>query len=189
MQAHPRSGEAIAARRLNWGCGPNPPSGWLNADQRPAPGVDLCGDIRHGLPLSDNSLEYIVSIHALQELPYLDVVPALQELRRVLQPGGVLRLSLPDLDRGIAAYQDDDPAYFYVPDDEARTISGKLVVQMTWYGASRMLFTFAFAEELLRRAGFVEVRRCAFRKTGCRFPEIVALDDRERESLFVEAEK
>ncbi len=189
MQAERSGGLAIGVRRLNWGCGPNPPSGWLNADLRPAPGVEICGDIRDGLPLPDASLEYIVSIHALQELPYLDVVPALQELRRVLQPGGVLRLSLPDLDRGIAAYQRNDPAYFYVPDEETRTISGKLIVQMTWYGASRMLFTFEFAEELLRRAGFATVRRCAFRETGSRFPEIVALDNRERESLFVEAEK
>ena len=107
----------------------------------------------------------------------------------MLRPGGVLRLSLPDLDRGIAAYLRDDPAYFYVADDAARTISGKLIVQMTWYGASRMLFTFEFAEELLRRAGFATVRRCAFRQTGSRFPEIVALDNRERESLFVEAER
>lgn len=189
MQAKPRSGQAIAARRLNWGCGPKPVPGWLNADARPAPGVELCGDIRDGLPLPDDGLEYIVSIHALQELPYLDVVPALQQLRRVLQPGGVLRLSLPDLDRSIAAYQRNDPAYFHVPDEETRAISGKLIVQMTWYGASRMLFTFEFAEELLRRAGFATVRRCAFRETGSRFRAIVALDDRERESLFVEAEK
>ena len=189
MQEKPPSAQAIAVRRLNWGCGPKPQAGWLNADQRPAPGVDLCGGIRDGLPLPDESLEYIVSIHALQELPYLDVVPALQDLRRILQPGGVLRLSLPDLDRGIAAYQRNDPAYFYVPDEETRTISGKLIVQMTWYGASRTLFTFQFADELLRRAGFAAVRRCAFRGTGRRFPAIVARDDRERESLFVEAEK
>jgi predicted SAM-dependent methyltransferase len=185
----PSSIPTQAIRRLNWGCGPQPVPGWLNADRRPAPGVDLCGDIRDGLPLPDDSLAYIVSIHALQELPYLDTVPALQELRRVLEPGGVLRLSLPDLDRGIAAYLRNDSGYFYVPNEETRTISGKLIVQMTWYGASRMLFTFEFVDELLRRAGFATVARCAFRQTASCFPEIVSLDNRERESLFVEAVK
>ena len=36
------------------------------------------------------------------------------------------------------------------------------------------------------RAGFTDVRRCAFRQTASRYPDIVSLDDRERETLFVE---
>ncbi len=176
-----------AVRRLNWGCGPQPAPGWINSDLLRAPGIDLSCDIRDGLPLADDSVQYVASIHALQDLPYLDVVPALRELRRVLAPGGVLRLGLPDLERGIAAYLRDDPAYFYIPDEESATISGKLIIQMTWYGSNRMMFTWEFARELLLRAGFREVVRCAFRETASRYPEIVALDNRERESLFVEA--
>src|SRR5215213_1352206 len=82
----------LSVSRLNWGCGPNPPPGWINADLLQGPGIDICQDIREGLPLECNSLRYIVSIHALQDLPYLDVAPALEELRRVLEPGGILRL-------------------------------------------------------------------------------------------------
>lgn len=176
-------------RRLNWGCGLRPAPGWINSDLLPAPGVDLRADIRGGLPLAAGSIRYITSIHALQALPYLDVVPALQELRRVLAPGGVLRLALPDLERGLAAYQRADPAYFYIPDDETRTISGKFIVQMTWYGSNRMLFTYEFARELLFRAGFEQVTRCAYRVTASPYAQIIELDNRERESLFVEAEK
>src|SRR5581483_215462 len=176
-------------RRLHWGCGPETAPGWLNADQRPAPGVDLLGDLRDGLPLPDDSLDYIASHHALQEIPYLELVPALRELRRVLAPGGVLRLGLPDLDRAIAAFVANDPAYFNVKDDETPSVSGKFIVQMTWYGASRVMFNFEFAREMLQRAGFGEVRRCAFRQTASDFPEIASLDNRERETLFVEAVK
>jgi len=176
-------------RRLNWGCGPQPVPGWLNSDLLAAPGIDLSCDIRNGLPLEAGSIRYIASIHALQSLPYLDVVPALQELRRVLEPGGTLRLALPDLECGLDAYRRNDPAYFYIPDAESHTISGKFIVQMTWYGANRTLFTHEFAQELLLRAGFCRVTRCAYRVTAGPFPEIVDLDNRERESLFVEAEK
>jgi predicted SAM-dependent methyltransferase len=174
---------------VNWGCGPQPAPGWLNSDLLTAEGIDVSCDILDGLPLATGSIDYVTSIHALQSLPYLDVVPALQELLRVLTPGGVLRLALPDLERGLAAYRRNDPAYFYIPDEESSTISGKFIVQMTWYGSNRMLFTEEFARELLLRAGFQRVTRCAYRVTASRYPEIVELDNRERESLFVEAVK
>src|SRR4051812_42470040 len=110
------AGTGMPVARLNWGCGTKPAAGWLNADVRALEGVDLSGDIRAGLPLPADLLDCVVSTHALQALPYLDVVPALRELRRVLRPGGVLRLGLPDLDRAIDAYRRGDRAYFYVPD-------------------------------------------------------------------------
>jgi SAM-dependent methyltransferase len=173
--------------RLNWGCGPYPASGWINADRLAGPGVDLTGDIRDGLPLPSGGLDCVVAIHALQDLPYLDVVPALRELRRVLKPGGVLRLAVPDLDRAIRAYLGGDRAYFYIPDADAATVGGKLVAQIIWYGSVRTPFTYDALAELLERAAFRDIRRCAFRQTVHGDAEIVALDNRERESLFVEA--
>jgi predicted SAM-dependent methyltransferase len=176
-------------RRLNWGCGEFPEPGWINSDVKEIPGIDIPCDIRHGLPLDDESLDYAVSIHALPEVPYPDLVPVVRELRRVLKPGGVLRLALPDLDMGIRAYLNEDRDYFLIPDEDARTIGGKFIVQMTWYGYSRSLFTHDFTEEILRKADFSEIARCEFRKTASRFPEIVELDSREKESLFIEATK
>ncbi len=176
-------------RRLNWGCGPEPPRGWVNSDLLAGPGIDLSCDIRDGLPVPDDAFDQVVSIHALEQIPYLELATVLAELRRVLRPGGTLRLALPDLDRAIAAYLRDDHRYFHVPDHEVRSIGGKLSVQMTWYGSSRSLFTFDFVEELLERAGFRSICRRGYRETGSDDPMIVELDDRERESLFVEAVK
>lgn len=173
--------------RLHWGCGNDPQPGWINSDRSPAPGVDMCCDIRDGLPLSDGSVDYAVSIHALQDLPWADVPKALKELRRVLKPGGVLRLALPDMDRAIAAYRRGDAAYFFVPDEHAVAIGAKLVAQLVWYGSTRTPMNWGYAREVLEAAGFQEVRRCAFRETGSRFAEIVSLDNRKRETLFVEA--
>lgn len=178
-----------AVRRLNWGCGTEPSPGWINSDIKDDPTVDISCDILEGLPLAESSIEYAVSIHALPELRYPDQVPALMELRRVLAPGGVLRLALPDLDRAIDAYRAGDRAYFLVPDEDARALGSKLIVQLLWYGYSKTLFTFDFIAELLENAGFAEVRRCAFGETASPFPEIVELDNRPEESLFVEARK
>lgn len=178
-----------APRRLNWGCGSQGEPGWVNADLKAGPGIDITGDIRDGLPVEDASFDYVVSIHALPMISYPDLVRVLQELRRVLEPGGVLRLSLPDVDKGIAAYQRGDRDYFLVPDENVRSLGGKFVVQMLWYGWSVTIFTADFIEELLLAAGFSEVHHCAFQVTASGFEGITELDNRERESLFVEAVK
>lgn len=176
-------------RRLNWGCGMYAAPGWINSDVKEGPGIDLSCDVLDGLPLEAGSIDYAVSIHALPEIAYGDLVPALRELRRVLKPGGVLRLALPDLERGVQAYLRGDRDYFLIPDEDARSLGGKLVVQLIWYGYSRSLFTADFVDELLEKAGFQATVRCGFRQTASPFGEIVELDDRERESLFVEAVK
>lgn len=174
------------ADRLNWGCGSWVEPGWVNSDLKEGPGV-VAADIRSGLPFEDAAFDYVVSIHALPELHLGELVPALAELRRVLRPHGVVRLGLPDLEQAARAYLAGDHSYFVVPDEDERTLGGKLVTQLLWYGYSHSLFTLDFVTDLLHRAGFERVERCAFRETSSSFPEIVDLDNRERESLFVEA--
>ena len=176
-------------RRLNWGCGLHPEPGWINSDVKEGPGIDISCDIRDGLPLASDSVDYAVSIHALPEVAYPDLVPVLQELRRVLKPGSVLRLALPDLEKGVDAYHRGDREYFLIPDEEMETVGGKLIAQLVWYGYSRTPFVGDFVEELLRKAGFSEVRRVRYRETASAYPDIVELDNREAESLFVEAVK
>ena len=147
-------------RRLNWGCGATGEAGWINSDLKEGPGIDIGGDIRDGLPLDANSLDYIVSIHTLPMIPPNDLVPVLGEMLRMLKPGGVVRLGLPDLDKGIRAYLANDRSYFAVPDGDADSLGGKFVLHMLWYGYSVSMFTTEFTCELLRKAGFGRVEIC-----------------------------
>jgi len=176
-------------KRLNWGCGEHTARGWLNVDVKSGPGVDLSCDIREGIPVESDSIDYAVSVHALQELSIPELVPALAELRRALRPGGVLRLVLPDLAKGIQAYLGGRDDYFQVDRAQARSAGGRFIVHMLWHGYSRTLFTADFVEELLIKARFQDVVECRFRQTASPFPEIVELDNREQESLYVEATK
>ena len=179
--------ETSKIRRLHWGCGSIRPSGWINSDLKERPGIDISCNILEGLPLGDESIDYISSQHTLPELKIYDQVYALRELRRVLKPLGVLRLSLPDLDKAIAAYQSGRRDYFLIWDWE--TISGNFITQVLWYNLIYTPFTYEFAEELLRKAGFKDVRRVGYRQTASPYPEIVELDNREEESFYVEAFK
>jgi SAM-dependent methyltransferase len=176
-------------RRLNVGCGPFARPEWINADFVAAKGVDVVVDIRSGLPFVSERLDYVVASHVLQDLPYHEVSPALAELKRVLVPGGWLRVSLPDLDKAIQAYAGGNHAYFHVPDTDAKEIGTKLVTQLVWYGSVRTPFTFDCIAEFLARHHFRRIYRCAFRQTRSPYPDIVGLDNRPRESLFVEAMK
>ena len=80
----PRAAPAASERptgapvaRLHWGCGDRAAPGWVNSDRRRLPGVDLCGDIRDGLDVPDGRFDYAVSIHALQMVQHLELVPVL----------------------------------------------------------------------------------------------------------------
>lgn len=181
--------ETQGVARLNWGCGSQGEPGWFNSDIKDGPLIDFAGSIFDGLPLEDHSMDYVVSIHALPELTIQQQVPALEELRRVLKPGGALRLALPNLIKGVEAYQRGDADYFLVPDEDAKLLGTKLITQLLWYGYSKTLFVPEFVEEMCLRAGFSEVRHPAFKETTTDHDGITDLDNREAESLFVEAIK
>jgi SAM-dependent methyltransferase len=174
-------------KRLHWGCGDITPEGWINSDIKEGPNVDIVCDILKGLPMDDESVDYIASHHVLPCLEIFDQVKAIKELYRVLKTGGVLRLGLPDLDRSIAAYQSGNRDHFLVWTWD--TLSGDFITHILWYNCTRTLFTYEFAVELLRKSGFEDVRRASYRQTNSRYPELVELDNREQESFFLEGFK
>jgi predicted SAM-dependent methyltransferase len=151
--------------------------------------VQLRCDIREGLALEDGSVEYVASVHTLQEVPFPDLQPVLRELYRVLKPGGALRLVLPDADKAIHAYVRGDRSYFLVPDEDATSLGGKFAAHILWYSHSRILLTFDFVQELLIKAGFSRVVACEPHETASGHGGITELDCRESESFFVEAFK
>jgi len=183
----PESGSPPHVRRLNWGCDRNARRGWINSDRTAGPGIDVVADIREGLPIESGTIDYAVGVHALHELAYSELAPVLAELLRVLRPAGTLRLVVADLDASIRAYTEHDDDHFHTAPDEVRSRGGRFIAHLLQCGRARTLFTFDFAEELLLDAGFVDVTRCGSGETASRLQEIVELDCREGESIFIEA--
>src|ERR1044071_710014 len=116
--------------RLNWGCGNTHPPRWINSDVKSGKGIQVVADIRQGLPIASDRFDYAVSVHALPELGYPHLVPALRELRRVIKPKGTLRLVLPDLLKTIEAFRAGDRNFFAVPDDDAKRLGAKLPLHL-----------------------------------------------------------
>jgi SAM-dependent methyltransferase len=178
----------MSVTRLNIGCGKFPRAGWINLDNKVRPGVDCVADLRSDLPFPDASVDYAVAIHVFPHIRLDGLVPALSRVRRILKPGGVFRVALPDLDRAIDAYLRRDTAYFAgVPDTRWKSLGAKLVAQIVWHNDIATPFTYNLAVEALQKAGFSATRRCAYRETASPFREIIDCDNRAAESFFVEA--
>lgn len=89
---------------LNLGCGRCFHPTWTNADLHPvAPGI-LQVDARRGLPFPDAQFDVVYHSHTLEHVPRDEARSFLSEQRRVLRPGGTLRVVVPDLEGSARSY-------------------------------------------------------------------------------------
>ncbi len=84
-------------------------------------------DIRNGIPAAANSVDAVYHSHTLEHIDR-DVVPVFQaEVLRVLRPGGVQRIVVPDLELVARAYLDSLEAGRDDHDDAVYRIIGQCV--------------------------------------------------------------
>lgn len=183
---------------LNVGCGANAQPAFLNLDYTWHPGIDLCWDIRQGIPLASGSMQGIFSEHCLEHFSLPTVRFVLQEFRRLLQPGGTLRLVLPDAGLYLRLYAQRlagelSPPFPYEEADRRCGLSSALVsVNRLFYldrdssAGHRCMFDAHLLAELLVEAGFQEVACCTFRR-GRDAKLLIDSEARQIESLYCEA--
>lgn len=136
-------------------------------------------NLRKPFPFRDNSFDNAFSAHVLEHLTREDGERCLREVHRILKPGGVVRLSVPDLDIGIAGYDSRDPGPFLELVYNASQAREK--------NRHHWMYTEHSLGELLKRVGFTEVRRCTYRQGRC--PDLEKIDNRPEVSLFMEGVK
>lgn len=81
--------------KLNLGSGPNPLDGFENLDPNPDYLIDdrATWSFEQSLPYPDASIEGISISHALMYVALIDWPAAFNEIARVLQPGGIVRIT------------------------------------------------------------------------------------------------
>lgn len=124
------------------------------------------------------SFEAISSSHVLEHLPLQGAKICLAESYRCLRQGGVLRISVPDLDVYIRNFVQDRSLDWAINLFEANELSEK--------NMHHFMYNFESLRTLLQSAGFSQVIRQEFQKGMC--PDVEKLDNRPA-SLFVEAIK
>jgi len=98
--------------KLHLGCGPNRKDGWVNVDLFDSR-ADLQLDLREPWPFPDNCASYIYSEHVLEHFEvHVEVPHLLGEALRVLEPGGVFDVSVPETGTLLRAYGDPGATYW-----------------------------------------------------------------------------
>jgi predicted SAM-dependent methyltransferase len=185
-------------RYLNIGCGRNPRENFINLDYLWHPEVDVCWDISTGLPFPISSMQGIFSEHCLEHFSLMDATRILMECKRILKPGGIIRIVVPDAEKYLKTYcrqTDGDPTARF-PYQEQEHFHGMcspiLNVNRVFYqdrdslSGHRFMYDFHVLGELLRHCGFTSVSR---RRTGEGTDPVLLIDapTRAAESLYVEA--
>ena len=89
---------------LNLGCGTRFHSAWTNIDFIGATPEVISHNLRNGLPYADDAAEVVYHSHVLEHFSRDDGRAFLRECRRVLKPGGIIRVVVPDLESVVATY-------------------------------------------------------------------------------------
>jgi len=181
---------------VQFGAGHSAPDGWLNFDVSPTLRVQKLplvgkalarlsgnasgfpdnvryGDIVLGLPVPDNSVQGLYASHVLEHLSLEDMRVALRNAFRILKPGGVFRLIVPNLLPIAEAYVasaragDPDAAILFIQStlmgQERRPsgMRGKIRAQLG-NGAHLWMWDHPSMERELKSAGFVDMRPAQF---------------------------
>jgi SAM-dependent methyltransferase len=134
-------------------------------------------DLTQPLPYPDGAFEAALGSHVLEHLTPHEAEGLLGELHRVLRPGAILRIAVPDLDAVIAAYDPADPDGFLDGLLQGRERSTSRH-RHWWQYNERSL------RDLLERTGWTEIERRGHAEGRC--PDVERIDTRP-ESLFMEA--
>ncbi|MBX9783544.1 MAG: methyltransferase domain-containing protein [Chitinophagaceae bacterium] len=84
---------------LNIGCGHRFHKDWENIDIDPASPEVKKVNILKGLPYADNSFDIVYHSNILEHLPSDTGKKMIEECFRVLKPGGMIRINVPDMEK------------------------------------------------------------------------------------------
>lgn len=150
--------------KLHLGCGKRFIPGFIHIDAVDYPHVDHVATIDNLSFIQDGTVDLIYNCHVLEHFKRRDVERVLGEWLRVLKPGGVLRVSVPDFAALCEIYQ----RY-----QKLDLVIGALFGRQDYlYNIHYNVFDFTALSDQLTRAGFADVHRYDWRET-----EHAAIDD------------
>ncbi len=170
------------ATKLHLGAGFRQLEGWANID---LDGPNIIWDLTTPLPMKDASVRFVYSEHFIEHVTRKHALKLLKNIRELLTPGGVLRVSTPDLAHLARAYLAGNllqmPSHQWVP----TTLCEMLNDAMREWG-HQYIYDEPELRSLLAEAGFEKVVRVRRNESG--YSELVGLESRaDAGDLIMEA--
>lgn len=148
-------------------------------------------------PIPKNSVRFIAAGHFIEHIDLNAGIDFFQRCYAVMQEGGVIRMSCPDLGTYIKHYVEKDEAFYqsdYVQGactfKNART-PGQILAAKAYDsgGAHKWFYDAESLIDIMTRAGFTHVRQTT--RLDSQVPDIeqIELAGREVETLYVEGQK
>lgn len=91
-------------RYLNLGCGKQFHPEWINIDFVSTKSEVMAWNLTQGIPFEKETFDVVYHSHFLEHLSKMQAIKLLQECYRVLRPGGILRVAVPDLEQIVHNY-------------------------------------------------------------------------------------
>ena len=173
--------------KLCLGSGAAPLAGWINIDlERPA---DVVLDLRFGIPLPDESVDFIYSEHLVEHLTLDEGLAHFAECRRLLKPGGVLRIATPDLAELVKDYSTDWRRHDWVrwPGNEWIDTGTRMLNMAVRAWGHQYMYDYDELKLRLSQAGFESVCRAEIATSV--HPELRGLETRADSKLVAEAQR
>ena len=147
-------------------------AGWLNTDVDITTSGTVYLDASKPFPLPDASFRYVYAEHMIEHIGEAAGLAMLRECRRILKPGGVLRLTTPDLAFLLKLYlQPDEKGLAYMRWIGDRFMgfdepSAALVINNAFRAwGHQFLYDADTLEQNLRSCGFTQVSRVAYNES------------------------
>lgn len=150
-------------------------------------------DVRRGLPVPDDSVEVLYSSHMVEHLDRSEVERFLRDARRILKPGGIIRLVVPDLRRMAEAYLRGGTADRFVEETRLalkppRSLAQRLRFLLVGPRHHLWMYDGESLAALLEAHGFRDAAVLPPGQTRIPDPGPLDLAEREWHSVYVEAE-
>lgn len=170
--------------RLNLGSGPRKLDGWVNVDIL-GMNPDLHWDLRRGIPFPDASVHATFLEHVLEHFETGEALRILEECRRVLLPGGIVRVGLPDFGLYIRSYVEDRATLERLRPGRPTPLLA--VGEVALQHGHRSVWDADTLERALEEAGFDDVRVRPFGDSALEPPPDTEM--RKAESVYAEGVK